>query len=41
MKQSFMVLFTPLYARRTVLNSVYMLVSIVGLWAGSVYVPRR
>ena len=27
------------YARRTVLNSLYLLVSIVGLWAGSVYVP--
>ena len=27
------------YARRTMLNSLYLLVSIVGLWAGSVYVP--
>ncbi len=32
-------LFTPEYARRTWLNAVYLLVSIVGLWAGSVYVP--
>jgi MFS family permease len=32
-------LFSPQYARRTILNSVYLLVSIVGLWAGSVYVP--
>jgi MFS family permease len=32
-------LFTPEYARRTWLNSLYLLVSIVGLWAGSVYVP--
>src|SRR5207247_7980370 len=30
---------TPTYARRTWLNSLYLLVSIVGLWAGSVYVP--
>ena len=32
-------LFSPMYARRTLLNSLYLLVSIVGLWAGSVYVP--
>ncbi len=32
-------LFSPTYARRTWLNSLYLLVSIVGLWAGSVYVP--
>jgi MFS family permease len=32
-------LFSPQYARRTILNSAYLLVSIVGLWAGSVYVP--
>ncbi len=32
-------LFTPEYARRTWLNALYLLVSIVGLWAGSVYVP--
>jgi MFS family permease len=36
---AFAKLFTPQYARRTWLNSVYLLVSIVGLWAGSVYVP--
>ena len=36
---AFAKLFSPLYARRTWLNSVYLLVSIVGLWAGSVYVP--
>lgn len=39
MTASFMALFSPRYARRTILNSVYLLVSIVGLWAGSVYVP--
>jgi MFS family permease len=37
--QAFLRLFSPLYARRTILNSIYLLVSIVGLWAGSVYVP--
>ena len=35
----FLELFSPAYARRTILNSIYLLVSIVGLWAGSVYVP--
>src|SRR5262245_8697891 len=39
MREAFAKLFTPQYARRTVLNSVFLLVSIVGLWAGSVYVP--
>ena len=38
-KRSFLYLFSPEYLRRTVLNSTYMLVSIIGLWAGSVYVP--
>lgn len=32
-------LFSPEYRRRTLMNSAYLLVSIVGLWAGSVYVP--
>jgi len=32
-------LFASEYRRRTILNCVYVLVSIVGLWAGSVYVP--
>jgi MFS family permease len=36
---AFLALFSPIYARRTLLNSLYLLVSIVGLWAGSVYVP--
>lgn len=35
----FAVLFTREYRRRTLLNSFYMLVSVAGLWAGSVYVP--
>ena len=39
MLRAFMALFSPEYRRRTLLNSTYLLVSIVGLWAGSVYVP--
>ncbi len=39
MRQAFLALFSPEYRRRTVLNSIYLLVSIIGLWAGSVYVP--
>ena len=39
MRAAFAKLFSPTYARRTWLNSLYLLVSIVGLWAGSVYVP--
>ena len=39
MSEAFARIFSPVYARRTVLNSLYLLVSIVGLWAGSVYVP--
>jgi MFS family permease len=31
--------FSPEYRRRTILNSIYMVVSITGLWAGSSYVP--
>lgn len=38
-RRSFFYLFSPEYARRTFLNSTYMLISIIGLWAGSVYVP--
>src|SRR5881296_334372 len=32
--EAFMTLFSPTYARRTLLNSAFLLVSIVGLWAG-------
>jgi MFS family permease len=35
----FALLFSPEYRSRTLLNSTYVLVSIIGLWAGSVYVP--
>jgi MFS family permease len=39
MTQAFTMLFSSEYARRTLINSALLLVSIVGLWAGSVYVP--
>jgi MFS family permease len=39
MSAAFFALFSRRYARRTILNSLYLLVSIVGLWAGAVYVP--
>src|SRR3989441_689021 len=39
MGQSFMQLFSPAYRRRTIVNSLLFLVSIIGLWAGSIYVP--
>jgi MFS family permease len=32
-------LFSPVLRRRTILNSLFMLASICGLWAGTVYVP--
>src|ERR1700730_7432329 len=31
--------FSPKYRRRTIFNSIYLLVSTIGLWGGSVYVP--
>ncbi len=34
-----MMIFSREYRRRTILNCLYLLVSITGLWAGSVYVP--
>jgi MFS family permease len=37
--RAFAALFAPEFRRRTILNSAYVLVSIIGLWAGSVYVP--
>lgn len=39
MRRAFFALFSPEYRRRTLLNSTYIFISIVGLWAGSVYVP--
>jgi MFS family permease len=38
-RAAFAKLFSIEYRRRTVLNTVYVLVAMIGLWAGSVYVP--
>jgi MFS family permease len=32
-------IFLPEFRKRTILNATYLLISITGLWAGSVYVP--
>ncbi len=37
--RAFLALFSREYRRRTIVNSALLLVSMVGLWAGSVYVP--
>lgn len=39
MHHAFLELFSDRYRRRTILNSIYLIVSLAGLWAGSVYVP--
>src|SRR4029078_1926949 len=39
MREAFGALFSPEYMRRTIVNSLLFTVSIVGLWAGSIYVP--
>jgi MFS family permease len=39
MRDAFGALFSPEYMRRTIINSLLFTVSIVGLWAGSIYVP--
>ena len=39
MRDAFGALFTPEYRGRTIINSLLFTVSIVGLWAGSIYVP--
>jgi MFS family permease len=39
MTHAFFELFSPQYRRRTIFNSIYLIVSLIGLWAGSVYVP--
>jgi MFS family permease len=39
MKDSFGKLFSPMYLRRTMVMSGLFLTSIIGLWAGSIYVP--
>ncbi len=38
-RHSFFTLFSQRYRRRTIVNSAYLVVSLTGLWAGSVYVP--
>jgi MFS family permease len=38
-RTAFFKLFSPEYRRRTLLNCTYLLTSMIGLWAGSVYVP--
>ncbi len=38
-RRSFLALFSPEYRRRTTVNAALLFVSMVGLWAGSVYVP--
>ncbi len=38
-RSAFLALFSEEYRQRTLLNALYVLVSMVGLWAGSVYVP--
>src|SRR5260370_27012506 len=37
--RAFFALFSSEYRRRTVLNALFLLISMIGLWAGSVYVP--
>jgi MFS family permease len=39
MRRTFLQIFSPRYRLRTFLNLMYQLVSTIGLWAGSVYVP--
>src|ERR1700739_2847069 len=39
MYRAFARLFSPQYRRRTIVNCMYLIVSLAGLWAGSVYAP--
>jgi MFS family permease len=39
MHSAFLKLFSPQYRKRTIVNSLYLIVSLAGLWAGSVYSP--
>src|SRR5579863_7538477 len=39
MHRAFLRLFSAQYRRRTIFNSLYLIVSLCGLWAGSVYAP--
>jgi MFS family permease len=38
-RDAFSALFSPEYRGRTVLNCIFLLISMIGLWAGSVYAP--
>ena len=38
-RDAFAALFSPEYRRRTIVNAALLFISMVGLWAGSVYVP--
>ena len=38
-RAAFLALFTPEYRRRTLVNAALVFISMVGLWAGSVYAP--
>lgn len=38
-RDAFLALFSPEYRRKTIVNSTLLFISMVGLWAGSVYVP--
>src|SRR5260370_16703293 len=37
--RAFFALFSSEYRRRTILNALFLLISMIGLWAGSVYGP--
>ncbi len=39
MHRAFLKLFSPQYRRRTIFNTLYLMVSLCGMWAGSVYAP--
>jgi MFS family permease len=39
MRESFAKLFSPRFSKRTITMSLLFMVSIIGLWAGSIYVP--
>jgi MFS family permease len=39
MRDAFVTIFSPSYVRRTIVMSGLFLTSIIGLWAGSIYVP--
>ncbi len=40
LRRAFLRVFSGQYRRRTILNSIYLIASIAGLWAGSTYVPQ-